>query len=101
MPVVKRVIGLPFRFGGEEHSGWLPAGAAKPLPTPIQDVILDVQIESDPSGFLLVWSARDGDQWGDLWFQTLAGAEAAGQAYFGIEPNHWVTEDASIPPASD
>jgi hypothetical protein len=92
MSVLKCITGLPFRFGGEEHSGWLPPGAAKPLPTPIEDVVLDVEIQSDPSGFLLCWNSRDGKRCGDNWFQTLTEAENAGRDYFGIEPNQWVTK---------
>jgi hypothetical protein len=44
MCIVKRVLAIPFTFGGEEHSGWLPPGAATPLPTPVQYVVLDVEI---------------------------------------------------------
>ena len=32
--IVKRVVGLRIRIGGESHSGWLPPNAAQPLPTP-------------------------------------------------------------------
>ena len=93
MAILKRVLGLTIRFGGEEHSGWLPAGAAKPLPTPIEDVLMDVEIDSDPSGCFLCWTSRDGMRCGDTWHQTLAEAEAAGYRYFGIEQDQW----ASIP----
>ena len=48
--IVKRVTGVPVRFGGEEHRGWLPAGAAVPLPTPVRDVLLDIEIP-DPTVF--------------------------------------------------
>ena len=45
MAVIKRLIGVPIRFGGEEHSGWLPANAAMPPPTPVEDVLVDFEID--------------------------------------------------------
>ena len=89
MSVVKHITGLPFQFGGEEHSGWLPRGAAKPLPTPVENVILDIEIVFDGSGYLLYWKAREGERFGDLWFETLAQAETGAYEHFGIEKNQW------------
>ena len=48
--IVKRVTSLPVQFGGEQQAGWLPAGAAVPLPTPAIDVLLDIEIQSDGDG---------------------------------------------------
>jgi len=89
MAVVKRINGLPFRFGGEEHSGWLPPGAAKPLPTPIEDVLLDLEIDAILGGFLLFWKSQDGERFGDTWHRTLTEAEAAASSYFGIRQDQW------------
>jgi hypothetical protein len=89
MAVVKRITALPFRFGGEEHSGWLPPGAATPLPTPIEEVLLDVEIDSDASGFFLIWHSQDGTKCGDSWHETMAEAEAYAMKYFGIDRNRW------------
>jgi hypothetical protein len=91
MAVIKRVLGLPFRFGGDEHSGWLPPGAAKPLPTPIEDVILDVEIEEIESGFSLIYQSRDGSKFADSWFQTLKQAENAAREQLGIEHDQWIS----------
>ena len=88
--VIKRVVGLPFQFGGEEHSGWLPPNAAQPLPTPIENVVLDAEIIFDGTGNLLCWQARHGNRSGDLWFETLARAEAAATEYFGIASEQWL-----------
>src|SRR5947208_1656022 len=90
MAVIKRVRGLPFRFGGAEHSGWLPPGAAKPLPTPIEDVLLDIEIESTPGGFILFWQSRDGSRFADSWHQTLEEAEKAAWVELGIERSQWI-----------
>lgn len=89
MTLVKRVTGLPFRFGGEEHSGWLPSGAAKPLPTPTEDVLLDVEIDAIPGGFLLYWKSQDGERFGDTWHRSIAEAEAEASRYFGIRQDQW------------
>ena len=45
--VLKHVAGLVVQFGGETHSGWLPPGAAVPLPTPIERVVLDIEIHNE------------------------------------------------------
>ena len=88
--VVKRIVGLPVRFGGEEHTGWLPKGAAKPLPTPFRDVLLDIEIQKDQSGFLLCYSSRDGSISGDTWHESLVQAEQAATTYFDVRPSQWL-----------
>ena len=95
MTLVKKVNGLPFQFGGEEHSGWLPQGAATPLPTPVENVILDVEIEFDGGGYLLCWNAREGSRSGDMWFETLNLAEEAAAEEFGISKSQWTDGAAS------
>ncbi len=82
------------RFGGVEHTGWLPAGAAKPVPTPVEDLRIDIEIQSDAPGFLLCWQSQDGTKGGDTWHQTLADAEATARENFGIESSHWAIEGA-------
>jgi hypothetical protein len=89
MPVVKRVVGLPVRFGGEEHSGWLPPGAAWPRPTPIRDLLADVEIESDGTCFFLCYRSQDGSVSGDTWHQTIEDAERAAEECFGVQPSQW------------
>ena len=89
MHTVKKVTGLPVRFGGEEHSGWLPAGAAVPLRTPVRDVLLDIEIQSDGSGCLLCHSSQDGTIQGDTWHATVADAEQAANEDFGVQPSQW------------
>ncbi len=46
MTVLKHAYGIPHECGGEEHTGWLPPGAATPLPTPIRHLTLDATIET-------------------------------------------------------
>ena len=89
MTVLKHVAGFVVRFGGEQHSGWLPLSAAVPLPTPIERVVLDVEIHSEGTGFVLCWNARVGDRCGDLWFETLSAAETAATDEFDIASHDW------------
>ena len=95
--VLKKVEAWPFAFGGEEHSGWLPPGAATPRPTPVERELLDVSIEREGGGYLLIWAARLSPtcrelrppKVGDSWHQSIDGAETAARDEFGIEREHW------------
>jgi hypothetical protein len=97
--VVKKVAGWPCTFGGEMHSGWLPANAASPLPTPEEHEVLDVVIEHLDGGYLLVWQACPSEtcresrppKTGDSWHETLADAEVAAREWFGIEAQNWTS----------
>ena len=89
MRVVKFINGRPLRIGGEEHTGWLPPGAAKPLPTPVRDVLLNVEIQFDGSGYFLCYLSTDGTVSGDTWHESLSGAERAAADYFGIDGSEW------------
>ncbi len=94
--VLKHAADLNVHFGGETHSGWLPPGAAMPLPTPIERVVLDVEIHREGTGFVLSWNAREGDRCGDLWFETLSAAEAAATEEFGIARDDWQDGAANL-----
>jgi hypothetical protein len=105
--VIKKVEGWPFTFGGEVHSGWLPPGAATPLPTPIEHEVLDVAIVTCDGGYLLEWAARPSEicgkllppKVGDSWHETIDDAEAAAQEWFGIERKHSLPHPAQPPTA--
>lgn len=89
MSTIKRIVGLPVRIGGEQHTGWLPAGAARPLPTPARDVLIDIEIQFDGHGYLLCYQSRDGDVYGDTWHQTLTEAEEVAAECFRLTPSQW------------
>jgi hypothetical protein len=89
METVKRIAGLACLFGGEPHSGWLPPGAAIPLPTPIREVLLDIEIQYDASGYLLCYSSPDGSVVGDTWHPLLADAEETATQDFGVQLSQW------------
>ena len=91
MNIVKQVLGHHVTFGGEQHSGWLPQGAAMPRPTPTNDVALNITIESDGAGYLLCWVSSDQTVAGDLWYQELADAERAATVNFGVANDEWQT----------
>jgi hypothetical protein len=96
--ILKRVEGLPVTFGGEIHKGWLPPNAAMPLPTPIEYEVLDVTIQTESGGYLLIWTARPSEtcreslppKAGDTWYKSVEDSEAAAQEWFGIEKNDWL-----------
>ena len=90
MAIVKRVSDFRWDYEGELHSGWLPLGAANPLPTPVVRVALDLEIESERGGFLLIYRARENSELrNDLWFGTLTEAMAAAEERFGVRPEQW------------
>jgi hypothetical protein len=97
--IVKSVDGWPFTFGGQVHSGWLPTNAALPLPTPVENEVLDVVIECVDGGYFLIWQARPSEtnrasgppKAGDSWHETLAKAEAAAYEWFGIRAENWTS----------
>jgi hypothetical protein len=87
--VVKKITGHVVRVGGTQHSGWLPEGAATPLPTPARDVAFNIEIQFDGSGYLLCYASQAGDLHGDTWHETLEYAEEAAKDVFGVEPGQW------------
>src|SRR3712207_514749 len=74
MAVIKRLSAVPIRFGGEEHSGWLPANTAAPPPTPIEEALVDFEISEVEGGYILEWHSRNTSHHGDLWDEMLEGA---------------------------
>jgi hypothetical protein len=89
MAVIKRLIGVPIRFGGEEHSGWLPANAAMPLPTPVEDLLVDFEIDELEVGYILAWYSRNSSHHGDSWHETLEDALEQASTEFGVRPEEW------------
>jgi hypothetical protein len=91
LQMLRRKRGWRISLGGQRHGGWLPEGAAEPLPVPAREVVLDLSIEYDGSGYLLVYSSDDGAVSGDFWLDTLSDAEAAAADLFGISALDWQT----------
>ncbi len=89
MSVIERVVGFPVRIGREQHSGWLPAGAAMPLPTPVRDLLLDIEIQYEDSGYLLCFISSDGSVYGDTWHESLEDAGQAAAECFGVQRDQW------------
>jgi hypothetical protein len=87
--VIKRLPGVPARFGGEEHSGWLPANAVTPPPTPVEEAVVDFEISVVEGGYLLEWYSRNTSHRGDLWFETLEDALRQASIDWGIPPEKW------------
>ena len=89
MAIIQQILGMPFRFGGVPHSGWLPPGAAVPLPTPMKDVLLDITIEECSGDYILLYCSQDGSECGDTWHQSLADAENQAEMDFGVRRSDW------------
>ena len=89
MVVIKRLLAVPVRFGGEEHSGWLPENAAVPPPTPVEDALVDFEIEEVEGGYILQWFSRNTGHHGDSWHETLEDALQQASTEFGIRPEEF------------
>jgi hypothetical protein len=87
--VIRRVDNFPATIGGEPHSGWLPQGAAVPLPTPTRNVVLNFTIECDASGYLLIVQSTDGSVDHDTWHETVADVQAQAESWYGVPPSAW------------
>jgi len=82
-------MGVPVRFGGEEHSGWLPGNAVTPPPTPVEDALVDFEIYELEDGYILEWFSRNTSHHGDSWHETLEGALEQASTEFGVGPEEW------------
>jgi hypothetical protein len=90
MRIIREIRQRPVRFGGEGPAGWLPEGAATPLPTPERVVFLDFSIaEDESSSYFLAWIGPDHETSGDTWHLDLEEAVHQAQCWFGIEPEEW------------
>lgn len=87
--VIRELPGVAVRFGGEEHSGWLPPGAAWPPPTPAEVAVVDFEIIELAGGYVLEYHSRNTRHWGDTWHETLEDAQRYAEEDFGIEPEEW------------
>ena len=87
--MIKRLMGVPVRFGGEEHSGWLPANAATPRPTPVEDALVDFEINEVEGGYILEWFSRNTSHKGDSRHETLEDALEQASTQFGVRPEAW------------
>jgi hypothetical protein len=90
---IKRLSAVPIRFGGEEHSGWLPANAAIPPPTPVEQAVVDFEISEVEGGYILQWYSRNTSHHGDLWYETLEEALEQASIDWGIRPEEWQTAE--------
>ena len=89
MTVIRRLSAVHIRFGGEEHTGWLPAHAATPPPTPVEEALVDFEISEVEGGYILEWFSRNTSHHGDSWHETLEDALEQANIDFGIRPEEW------------
>ncbi len=94
MRVFTKVEGRAIRIGGEQHTGWLPEGFAKPVPPPLREVKMTFEITDDGEGnFLLCYHSEDQSVYGDTWHQSIEEAKKVAESSFGVRPSEW--KDAS------
>ena len=89
MVVTSRLLAVPIRFGGEEHSGWLPANAVTPPPTPAEEALVDFEISEVEGGYVLEWYSRNTRHHGDSWYETLEDVLEQASIDWGIRPEEW------------
>ena len=88
--VFARIPSRMVRLGGEQHTGWLPEGAAQPLATPVAEVKMQLEITDDGgSNHLLVYESEHGAHHGDTWHQSVEEAMEAAESYFQIPKSEW------------
>jgi hypothetical protein len=79
----------------EPGTGWSAAGKARQagsiLPAPVREVGLEVAIQQDPGGFLLIVTSDDPLIWCDDWFATQEEAEEAAATWYGVRSEDWKT----------
>jgi len=60
-----------------------------PLPTPVELVKLNFEIQAVDGGYLLVWQGAEGQRCGDTWHASVSDAVDQAKLWFGIEPQEW------------
>ena len=94
MPVVRHARQVVRVVGGDAHHGWLPLGAAAPLPTPELTVAFDVQVRTEDTSWFLEWTCSRPEFSGDLCCRDLGDALDAALDQFGIEADEWDVVDS-------
>jgi|SRR5581483_1243555 len=81
------------------HRGWLPAGATMPADLPGAHLELQLNIQPEGAGWLLVWKLSDPRQaipgnnmrGGCSWHETAEAAFAYARSSFGVPRSAWRT----------
>jgi hypothetical protein len=93
---VRLVAEWTAEFGGEQHSGWLPKGAAEPELTPVRRMDLAFALlEEGPEAYILEWRGPDQEASGDRWYPSVEAALAEAHEVFGVPAGAWVDPDAA------
>jgi hypothetical protein len=72
---------------GDQQSGWLPATGEETAPA--REVLLNIEVQFDGSGYLLCYSSNDGLLFGDTWHLSESEAKQVALEEFGVQPSEW------------
>lgn len=67
-----------------------------PLPSPLELVTLDFEIQTTDEGYLLIWQGAEPRHCGDTWHASVQDALAQAKWWFGIDPEEWSLVNADV-----
>lgn len=97
-PALQSIIGM------DAPVGWLPPGAAPPLPMPPEQALLDIRIFEEEGVFTLAWrshsvvAGRPASSVGQRNFSSLIEAEREAEMQFGLTEIDWLFAGRGTPP---
>ncbi len=100
-PVVRTIVGT------DSHSGWLPLGAALPLPAPPEEAWIDVRVAVVDNEVELAWLPHDpahsilSSAQGSRHFPNLRAALGAADTLFGLGQEDWLMRPVDRPLVAD
>lgn len=89
MSVCREKRGWPVSVVGTQSTGWKPVDARTAPVETSRRVLMNVRIDEDAGGYLLVYAADDGTVYGDTWHTTLEEAEHVAEELFELRESDW------------
>jgi hypothetical protein len=73
----------------EPGYGWMTAHSGRPLPEPVREVTLHIELQFEDSGYLVICTSDDPQIWCDNWYGSQEEAETAAADVYGVRPEDW------------
>jgi hypothetical protein len=99
--IVRRRRGWRVLPGPGQAAVWRPAAAPGRAGEASREMVVDVHVEHDGSGYLLICESQDAIPHGDTWHETLVEAETAARERFGITEEDWEGAGPAAEPVPD